>query len=507
MLKRFNFFHTHLNKIVFIVLVVLVLLDRLHILLEFAFNYVDDDQAVIWYGAKEFAEFRFHEPCFFGQNYNPMLESLFAAPLFSAGIAPYIATPIVTSVLVLFPYIILSYLLLKRKREIAAFLILAIPILLPIEFGLLTSIPRGFVTGIFVASFAIISILYQSNKSYFFFSFFSFLAVWVNPNATVVLFPVGCYLLLNNYRNVKFYLYFFLGSIIPLCIHYLTLQFYILNPNYVVHGMQSLQFHFETITLNSMNKYLKDMSPLFWGQGLMYFFMLFSFTVVLLIQKNYKAMIVGCIGISFIVFCLGINKVRDGIDGIFFSHSRMFIGAPLLLACLLLFIEFNKFKTTMTFGILIFSTFFFVYKKASLPENIKKNVDPNRENYITVAHLKDVKSLCNKLKTIAEKYKASLVIVNWKHFVNNCCPCLDKNFPPTIEPVTDKRTWRLKEEGNRVIENLLFVGAEDRNFGEKFIKNMNIIRIENESHIFIYKNNKLKTVVLLDSLGLPMRPH
>ena len=53
---------------------------------QFGFRYVDDDQSIMWYGAVEMSQGRFHEPCFYGQNYNTMLEGFVAIPLLWSGI-------------------------------------------------------------------------------------------------------------------------------------------------------------------------------------------------------------------------------------------------------------------------------------------------------------------------------------------------------------------------------------------------------------------------------------
>ncbi len=61
-------------------LCLLLLLHRWNVLHEFGFQYPDSDQAIMWQGAVDFAQGIFHEPRFYGQDYNTMIESLFAVP-------------------------------------------------------------------------------------------------------------------------------------------------------------------------------------------------------------------------------------------------------------------------------------------------------------------------------------------------------------------------------------------------------------------------------------------
>jgi len=76
-MKDFKYF------LLYILLLILVFADRTNTLIHFTFKYTDCDQAVMWLGAKEIMQGKFHEPCFYGQSYNPMIESLFAVPLLS----------------------------------------------------------------------------------------------------------------------------------------------------------------------------------------------------------------------------------------------------------------------------------------------------------------------------------------------------------------------------------------------------------------------------------------
>lgn len=64
-----------IEKTIFYMLLLLVMVYRGVILFKYSFYYVDDDQALMWYGTVSFAHFDFHEPCFFGQSYGSMIES------------------------------------------------------------------------------------------------------------------------------------------------------------------------------------------------------------------------------------------------------------------------------------------------------------------------------------------------------------------------------------------------------------------------------------------------
>lgn len=53
-----------IEKTIFYMLLLMVMVYRGVILFKYSFYYVDDDQALMWYGTVSFAHFDFHEPCF-----------------------------------------------------------------------------------------------------------------------------------------------------------------------------------------------------------------------------------------------------------------------------------------------------------------------------------------------------------------------------------------------------------------------------------------------------------
>ena len=89
-------------------LLVALAAQRCLVLDRFAFRYTDHDQVLMWYAATEYAHLRVHEPRFYGQNYNTMLEAAFAAPLVLAGVPHAQSLPIVTSFLALSPFVLVN---------------------------------------------------------------------------------------------------------------------------------------------------------------------------------------------------------------------------------------------------------------------------------------------------------------------------------------------------------------------------------------------------------------
>jgi hypothetical protein len=202
----------------------------------FNFVFTDGDQVLMWYGAKEFALGNFHETRFYGQSYNTMFESILAAPFYKMGFDINKLLPVITCILTLFPFIFISIIQFFKGATKSALLIISLPLILPINYSLITSIPRGFVTGIFFSSLLFFCITKEGSRINYFIAFLLLvLSYSVNPNSVLFSIPCLVYLILNNCTKRNFYKPALFGLCTGLLTHYLLNLFYLLHPNYNLH--------------------------------------------------------------------------------------------------------------------------------------------------------------------------------------------------------------------------------------------------------------------------------
>lgn len=116
-------------------------------LVTYCFKYVDDDQALMWYGTVHFAHGYFPEPCFFGQSYSSMLESLLSVPLYLCGWPLNYAMPLVVSATVIFAFVYCSIDCYKRKRTVEAYMVGFLFAIVSWKWDLLTSVPHAIISG------------------------------------------------------------------------------------------------------------------------------------------------------------------------------------------------------------------------------------------------------------------------------------------------------------------------------------------------------------------------
>ena len=185
---------------------VISLIDRVHLLFNFQFDIADIDQMILWHGVKDYAAGIFHEPFFYGQDYNLMVEAFLAVPLIWLGIKPQVALPIITLLLSLLPFILFGIFFLRQQNLIAATLLFAWPAFMPIEYTMIASMPRGFVSGIAVASLA--SFCLQNPSSIWSNVWLAIVApvsLWICPNSSILLAFIVPYLWTKNWKRWQFY--------------------------------------------------------------------------------------------------------------------------------------------------------------------------------------------------------------------------------------------------------------------------------------------------------------
>lgn len=129
-------------------------------LIRYGINYADDDQCLMWYGTAMFAHGKIPEPCFLGQSYGAMLESILAVPLYWLGIPLNVALPLVTAILSTLPIILM---IIICKKELSVVLITCSFLMMSYAVDALLIVPRNLVGGICVTTLACLCMAETKN--------------------------------------------------------------------------------------------------------------------------------------------------------------------------------------------------------------------------------------------------------------------------------------------------------------------------------------------------------
>jgi len=504
------------HKIVFFSLLFLLLLSKTLTLLQFSTVYTSNDDVIFWQGTRDYASGIFHEPYFYGQNYNFMLESLVAIPFTWIGLPMHWAVPLSTTLLATFPFVWIALVLFRRGFSTGAYIFLAIPVLLSIEYDILTSISRGFIGGIFFAGFLVYPLVEPKRiRSFIIFGLAASFGFIVNPNAVLFSVPVGFFLLFNNYRNYRFYLLAGLATLPALIILYWSKSFYIDNPEYQVHGMWELLFKWKWIgeAFNYLDLFFTGLTPIIWPGNWLILPVLLVLSFVLF-RRNKQQGIVVFLALVFIILTFGINKIHDGKDWIFYSSARMFLAVPLILGLALhwIFSGTSKRIDKYAYIVVIGVGLTLIAKQLYFPTKLKE-LEPEKE--INIIHISTIDALeedCGLISSMLNQHKVDLVVFipHWNHsdahmqLLNYGCSFTDARLNASVISLYERRTWQYNFAVKRKHQNVLLYGYELANRPEAR-ENKNVFVLHQEPDILLIKHNSLPLKELMTKFNIDFK--
>ena len=456
---------------------------------------VDSDQPFLWAGARDYANGLFYEPRFYGQDYNTFMEPLFAVPLIWLRIPVYFAVPFATHFIFLFPFIFTASYLFAKGKKINAILTLLILLCTTPAYDILTSLPRGFVTGMFFCSFYVLSFVNPKNFKYFALNLvFTLIGFFVNPNVLVVAAPLMIYLLLINYRDKLFYIIGFSALLLLFPLDLFFNHFYVEHPDYVIYGLvHSYSFKYFVENIRHLDQVFAHIS--FFVENVCWP-LLASFLLlgIFLFRKENKKPFWTFVLFLFVILCSFVTgKTREGSIWPYYSYGRMYIGIPLVLALFLSVFEFERQK-----WLSIICCLLLIYPSYKLL-NVKENVDYHtQEKHWIGVHLVKLDYALEAIKgykQACDRHNVRfLVVANifWLNtFLTYGGPAIYKDYPETQETNSDHRYWVWEANKKRVIDRFMLLSI-NRNFD-------NLVRgkypFETESidgfGLFLIKNNRL----------------
>lgn len=492
-----------------------VIFDRVLIYSYFNSSYTGTDDMVMWQGAYDYMHGNFYAPYFYGQNYNVMLDCFFAIPFLLLDIPFHTSLFIATSFTALFPFFIFSFVLYRRKYTVEAFAFLIIPLLLPIEYGILTSISRGFVGGLFFTGFFVFPLLNPEKKScWIIAAFAASMGHFVNPNLIIVSFPVFVYLLLINFKKVSFYLITLISAVPAFFLMKMADDFYLLHPDYICNPKAILSYDLDRFikSFDDLDFYFSYLTPLTWFAG--WLILPIGFVIgIILIKKNYKKATAIILGVLFILFTLGISKIHQASSSLFYSATRMYLGVPIFTGIIFFWVKplFSKIPDKqLKLSLVCITICVFMLKSGLYSLVVQEHTKKLDLNPVAINKIKSITCECDSIKKITDKHQIDLVVtiptwdtlssISFRQFLSFGCPLMKKKFPTIIMNVLEARVWLYNKESESVRKNILFYGGPNDIARLKAIENCEILNDRPSSTVYIIKNNTLRLDSLLHKL-------
>lgn len=482
----------------FFLFIALILLNRVLLFLTVNIDCIDNDQVVMWSGAKHFYQGLFYVPRYYGQDYNTMMEGLFAVPFMKLGVPVYYAVPLATHVIFLTPFLFTAIYLFIKKRKQQAILVLAILLCMPVGYDIMNSIPRGFVTGIFFTSLFIINIINPNNFKYILLNtFLAYVGYLVSQNSVLVSAPFLAYLFFKNYKNKTYYLYSMIGLALAFPVDYGLNHFYKENPHYIIYGFSnSFSFDLFKEAVSHLDERFAHIGFFLEETSIVVITTLIGLSL-LFIKKDKKIAVAFAGFLLILLVSFSSSKVSDGIVWPFYSYSRMFLGLPIIIYLFLSAIEFNLEKWISP--IILMALVYTGIKEINFKKSITYHSQEKFWGHVHLNTLPDIINTLDTYKRFCEENKITdFVMVNgvWKDDeINYAGPAVYDDFPNTFKPSFERRSWRIDEEKKNIHERFIVYTADydfDKHIQEQY-KDIKIKRLDDYG-LFLIEGNKRTTV-------------
>jgi hypothetical protein len=379
--------------------------------------------------------------------------------------------------------------------------------LLPLEYSLLTAIPRGFVGGIFFVSLGLFCWKYfRTNLSLVFAGIFIGLGLYGNLNIALLL-P---FIIPSIHWNKKFILraalFFGVGFIVGLLPFYFNFLYYKAHPELLIHVAPSVKLSWASFleTLYRFNNYFDQVSPLFWRFGFISVLILPA-AIILLWKKNKRLeawtivfVLLAILGSFFL------EKTKESSYSLFFSGGRFFLALPFVFIFLSLYfysflssenkLNFNRIGLALavvSFGI---KTFFF----SSL---LTSAMDESKSWCVHVVRISDLKKQCAELVEFGDHPSLLIAITGDTpgQPVTYGCQCLQAEFPSTYIPHYERRRWLISEYNKTVFPTILLHGKDTARWDRSKFGHLNIVKHDKEKGWMLVRNSESTDVFLFES--------
>jgi hypothetical protein len=468
----------------------------------------------MWNAAHELLNGHLREPAFFGQDYNTCLEGYLAAPFIAMGASYNVAVPLVALILGLLPFVLIAIVAWRRKHPLVSATALLVPLILPIRYGMITGMPRGFVTGIGFAIFPAILLLPPSRRipqiaagdsnaspideptppstsrphdafRYFLAGLLSVFALFLNPNCAILLLPVLVYAMLSRWREPRFWIFGAIGLIAALPLPLYSYYFYhVAYPDHLAylhgeHDRWSLQFfryffiHYVLSPKGTPSPIFRDLVPLGVSNAPLFLLLAFLLPIlVFLMNRRWIASAAAISGAIIVVASFGFDRPasRIGHNSASIPYGRIYLALPVLWLWLLLVAsEFPRPRSNSSAAarwavrgvlatILAAATLALYLKHSHLAATVSNEVSNSSSPHLESVDL--IYFNAQQVQAFSDQYDANLLIVGKRaRVIAYAIPALTSVETLYVSETSfERRTWRLVEEFGARHNNVLLFG-------------------------------------------------
>ena len=500
-------------------LLALCLLDRARIIVEFGARFTSADDAVFWAVADDMANGSFREPFLYGQDYNPALESLLAVPLLLARVPIHVAMPIAVSLLALAPFLFWGWWHARRHEWVAASAFIAMPLLLPVQWGMLTTMSRGFVGGLAILAFLPLTVrIAREQWRFAAVGTITALALAANPITLLFALPFTLAQWLETDGRWRAALALLLGTTPSVLLAWQAQHFYQLHPERVVHGLSEGAFSMDSGRLlhaiTTLDSRFIGLCPVWWPNGHVVLWLI-ALTSVVLWRTGLRATGIALFAtLALIIASFALSKAADGTTHLFYPQARMYLALPLVLAWSVARFQWSlRLTRVLPVITLMACCASLAWKALHAPAVIAQELASTAATPVAPLSVQRLEDDARIAAGFKEERGVDLIVTLFGEgaqpfmALNYAGPILEPGMPRTLFLAIDRRFWRRREERDAVRPRVLFVGADESYWSSarKGVPEMEVVPF-GTARARLLKDNTLTTGELLRRMGWDLGP-
>jgi hypothetical protein len=495
-----------LARLLPIVLILLGAIDRWLLLDRFGFRYVSNDDLVIWEGAIDLSQGLLRWPYFYGQDYAPLLEAWLAVPFLKFGVPLRIIMPLVSSLLTLLPFWSFSLWHSKRKEYAWAALFAAMPLLLPTEYGVMTSVSRGWVTGLGpLALLPWAADVKKIGTRALLLGLIASAGWYLNPNSVIFSVPFCLNAWLSFEKRVRAVPLVIAGAIPFVVIQYVSQLYCAAHADRVVHTIHDwkMDFHPELVPedLGMLNTLFASTFPFSNALSQLGPILLPVLVVIALFRRRWWVALALFSAVAIILFSFCFAKIQDGGSHPFYGCSRMFVAMPLLIGWALVRVFDPLPRMHASAGLITaLATLAFVQKSITAPSVIAGLMATQPGQICAVQH--DVLAReADELYALCQRENIGLITatpVACDILRCHAFPLLLPDIPPCYVTEKERRWWIREAVADSIIPNVLVLYDNEDRWKALMTKDPSIEAVSLASGTaHLIKSNRLPTDSLM----------
>ena len=198
-----------------------------------------------------------------------------------------------------------------------------------------------------------------------------------------------------------------------------------------------------------------------------------------------------------IIASFSVEKVSDGANSVFFSGSRIFLSYPILLVFLAVFLlkTASLVNKERTIYVLIILVTIIVPLKCAYFDFFVQNAIKGKNSIVAVAKVNDLRNTCRAILNFSDN-DLDMIIANSpdspEQLVTYGCPCMINNFPATLQPLFERRTWLLRPALTMTHKRILIHGKDKKVWSRLQIGDLQIGKSDMKIGWILIKNESDK---------------